>query len=163
MEFQNIVPFIILVIYIFSLFGKKKTDGKEASVPEKYSLKSIIQAIAKQLREHAEASKRNEARKKRQQPDLEKRSQPKTGAVIDTGKKEEIAIDLSAENVTSLHETAEVMEKVRIDASMRKDDQKSVLDEGGFESSFSLKSLRNAVVWSEILGPPVALKEIHRQ
>ncbi len=163
MEFQNIVPFIVLVIYILSLFGKKKTDGKDASVPEKFSLKSIIQAIAKQLKEHAEAAQRNEARKTRQQPDLEKGAQPKTGAVIDTGKKEAIVLDLSAENVTSLHGTAKVMEKVLIDDSMRKDDQKIALDEGGFESSFSLKSLRNAVVWSEILGPPVALKEKHRQ
>jgi len=163
MEFQNIVPFIILVIYIFSLFGKKKTDWKDTSVPEKYSLKSIIQTIAKQIREHAEAVKKNEARQKRQQPDLEKRSQPKTEAVIDTGKKEEIALDLSAENVTLLHGTAKVMEKVLTDDSMRKEDQKIALDEGGFESSFSLKSLRNAVVWSEILGPPVALKEKHRQ
>jgi hypothetical protein len=151
------------VIYILSLFGKKKIDGKEASVPEKYSLKSIFQAIAKQLKEHAEAAQRNESRKKRQQPDFEKRSQPKTGVAIDTGKKEEITLELSAKNVTLLHKTAEVMEKVLIDDSMQKEDQKIALDEGGFESSFSLKSLRNAVVWSEILGPPVALKEKHRQ
>ena len=69
MEFQNILPFIILGIYILSLVGKRKKAGKESPAQETSALKSIVQTIAKQWKEQVEAARSDGELQTRGQPE----------------------------------------------------------------------------------------------
>jgi hypothetical protein len=154
MDFGNILPVIIVAIYIYSLFGKKKADGKETPVPEKSPLKIIFQTLAKQLKQYAETVKKNEERQMKHQPSPEKRVLPKTRTMITADKKKEIMPDLSLE-------ADEILEEVLLDIPTGKIDKKKKM-ENRLRQSASPKNIRNAMAWSEILGPPVALKKNQR-
>jgi hypothetical protein len=163
MEFQNIIPFIVLGIYILSLFGKRKAANKDTPGQEKSALKSIIQTIAKQLKDHAEATRRNEERKQRPEQEFVQRALPKTNAVIENDKDEEIEIDLPIEDHFALDEKDEILEEVLLDVPVTKIEGKENQEGILFQPSISVKNLQEAVVWSEILGPPVAFREDHRK
>ena len=161
MEFQDIIPFFIFMIWLFSLFGKKKKKAKADASPQKPSpLRSIIQTLAKQLKEQVEAARREQERTIRQTPEGDNRfrSQAADLPASETGK----AIDIAFADT----ETREQDETVSVRKEVAK---KGPVEQSGYRkdslrptaSSTSLQQLRNAVVWSEILGKPVALRSDH--
>ncbi|RJP78360.1 MAG: hypothetical protein C4522_13230 [Desulfobacteraceae bacterium] len=156
MEFKDFFPFIVLAVYILSLFGKKRKAEKDAPVQKKSSLKSIIQTIAERLKEHAETLKRDQERQRRQTPD--ERSQPEMTVGMTAGnEKKRSAVFPATDRKTG------TAEEVLPDHPVPENDPKTVLTDSTGLTSVSLQELRKAVVWSEILGSPVALRENHRK
>lgn len=152
MEFKDVIPFIVLLIYILSLFKRKKKQvGKDASIQEPSPLKSIIQTIVKQLKEHAEASRKDSEQQKRQQPADEKRSMPTTTDRFNTQKEDEV----------SPVKKKAVVEEVLLEKPVLKINRQADMTDLSEPVPVSLQELRKAVVWSEILGSPVALRENH--
>lgn len=157
MEFKDFFPFIILAVYILSLFGKKRKAEKDAPVQKKSSLKSIIQTIAERLKEHAETIKKDQERQNRQTPD-DLRSQPEMRTGMNTGSEKERNVVLSARD-----KKVGSAEKVLPDHPVPENDLRTEMTDSTELTSRSLQELRKAVVWSEILGSPVALRENHRR
>ncbi|MFH2064669.1 MAG: hypothetical protein ABIK15_05685 [Pseudomonadota bacterium] len=157
MEFKDFFPFIVLAVYILSLFGKKRKAEKDGPVQKKSSLKSIIQTIAERLKEHAETIKRDQGRQRRQTPDGE-RSQPEMRAGMTAGNEKERGAVFSATD-----RKTGTAEEVLPDHPVLENDPKTVLTDSTELTSISLQELRKAVVWSEILGSPVALRENNRR
>ena len=71
-------------------------------------------------------------------------------------------MDLPVEADFALDETERPVEEVLLDVPEEKTGPKGTQPVGFCSASISVKKLREAVVWSEILGPPVALREGHR-
>lgn len=161
MDFDKIFPVIIFIIFILSLFGKKKPDKKDTSVPEKSALNTIISTIAKQLKEHAESAGKNVERPKSEQQGPWQRFLPKT-EVFKESRKEE-AVEPPVEDHAAPASKEEIVEDVLMDVPVEKFDRKEHKESVFFQPAISVKNLQNAVVWSEILGPPLALREDHRR
>lgn len=162
MEFQDIIPLFIFMIWLFSLFGRKKKKANEGSSPQKPSpLKSLLQTIARQLKEQAEAARKEQERKKRQLPDDagQQRAMP-TGSSV-SEKKNTIDIALTQEEKQVLEDAASIAEEIQTADPVLQSGHQAGIDPQPAASSASLRQLRNAVVWSEILGDPVALRRDH--
>lgn len=157
MEFQDFFPFIVLAVYILSLFGKKRKTEKDAPVQKKSSLKSIIQTISERLKEHSETIKKDQERQNRQTPDgLRSQPEMRTGMTAGNEKKRSAVFSARDKKVV-------IAEKILPDHPVPENDPKTVVTDSTELTSGSLQELRKAVVWSEILGSPVALRENHRK
>jgi hypothetical protein len=155
MDIENILPFIILGIYLLSLFGKKKKPQKEASAKETYSLKNIIQGIAKQLKEKVDAAARGLEQFDQEHTKSMKIEDPevKTPEVL-WGKKR---MDVSPLGTLPDEEKEAGIEEVLSVESEESDVVKKVKIQT--HTARLPVNLQRAVIWYEILAPPVALRD----
>lgn len=161
MEFQDVIPFFIFMIWLFSLFGKKRKKAETGSSPQKPSpLKSIIRNIARQIKEQAEAARREQERTTRQTPGGDRSGlQAPDLSVAETGSPIDIAL---TDTETRLPDETASTGKDRKEADpVRQNGHSEVFRQPSNGTSSSKRQLRNAVVWSEILGEPVALRRDH--
>jgi len=156
MEFEKILPFIILGVYLLSLFGKKKKPRKEAPKQETYSLKNIIQGIAKQLKDQVDSVGRSFEQSDQKQQKIVTRDEPEIKPTEIVGEKKE-GID-SPPLDTLLEEEEEggaekvLSEKSEAESVAKKAKRKIC-------NTRLPENLQRAVIWYEILAPPIALRD----
>ena len=147
MDFDSIIPIIIVFIYIISTIIKAKSL-KEGKSPEKPSgLKKMLNNIAAQAREAMEEQVPVEQRGRggwdeligddAQPPVRPMKKRIKKKASPPAFKKK------AAEKV--IQKTEQISEVKEIKHSVSR--------------KYNVSDLKKAVVWSEILGPPVALRD----
>jgi len=166
MDIEKILPFIILGIYFLSLFGKKKKPQKEAPAKETTSLKNIIQGIAKQLKERIDSAARG-----LEQPDQEYRKSMKTGEPevkpADGVRERKKNMDVpSLETLLDEEEAAGMEEGIKeeIEEALPKE-SKAASSVGKAHMKIKTNkarlpvNLQQAVIWLEILAPPVSLRD----
>ncbi|MFO7560091.1 MAG: hypothetical protein R6X10_14755 [Desulfobacterales bacterium] len=157
MDFETILPFIVLGVYLLSLFGKKKNPQGKEPVQETTSLKNIFQGLAKQLKEQVDSAGKSfeQSDQKRQEPP--KKDDPKTKSPeVAWGKKEET-------DIPQLNPLLEKQEEKRVKKTLlEKTEMERIVEKAKKKKSFSAplpENLQQAVIWYEILAPPIALRD----
>jgi hypothetical protein len=147
MDFDNIIPIIIVLVYIISSILKAKSL-KEGKSPEKPSgLKKMFNNIAAQAREAMDEQVPVEQKGRGGWDELiVEEAQPPVRPIKKRIKKK-------APPLVSQEKAAE--------RGIRKTEQISEVQENKHYVSrkYNVRDLKKAVVWSEILGPPVALRD----
>lgn len=157
MNFETILPFIVLGVYLLSLFRKKKNHEGKEPVQETVSLKNIFQGLAKQLKEQVDSAGKSFEQSDQTQQEPPKKDGPETKSPeVAWGKKEETDMP---ELKTLLEEEAEKgVEKILSEKS----EMKRLVEKVKKKKSCSAplpENLQQAVIWYEILAPPIALRD----
>ena len=148
MEIENLIGILIFLIFIVSVIRKKartvSKDGKAGTAKSQFGWKAKLDQYLTRIKQEMEASKRE-------------------GPDADT-----VWEELMQHEETSPESREPVIEKARsskIEPVIRKVSAKStvpaafVKETPSIDLSFGIQDLRKAVVWSEILAPPIALRD----
>ncbi len=170
---DNIGTIIIIIFIVLSFFGKKKkaADAKKAGQKKKPGLLDSLGNLKAMLEEAAESHKA----KTEPAGDAGRKGRAIPASELFREKREapDLDLDMFAEDLDALPDFVEDVvppaPPVRRRPSIRKapevkappsrparpeGEKKPLLDTG-----FELNELQKAIVWSEIIGPPVALKQ----
>lgn len=161
MNFETILPFIVLGVYLLTLFGKKKKPQKEEPAQETTSLKNIIQGLAKQLKEQVDSAGKGFEQSDQKRQESAKRDGSKSKSPeIAWGKKEEP--DIPALKTLLEEEEEKGAEKILSEKSEMKRIAKKAKKKKSCRSPLP-EDLQRAVIWHEILAPPIALRDDHER
>ncbi len=158
MDFEKILPFIILGVYLLSLFGKKKKPQKEAPTQETYSLKNIIQGIAKQLKDQVDSVGRSFEQSDQKHQKTVKRDEPEIKPTEIVREKKE-GIDIPQLDTLLDEEEEGGAEEVLSQKSEAESVAKKAKKKMKICKTRLPENLQRAVIWHEILAPPIALRD----
>ncbi|MDM8540719.1 hypothetical protein QUF90_06490 [Desulfococcaceae bacterium HSG9] len=170
MEFENIVVIIAVIWYVVSLFKKKKPKPKavDRSQKDAQAKQGIMSHLGDKIRETVKELERQAAEAQRKQQEAKTDSGDSSGEWDRFREKDEELqweAESDFENEDSEEDTfTRPAREVKVTAPPPADtDQKQGTVSAAItlpgEASFTPEILRNAVVWSEILAPPLALRE----
>jgi hypothetical protein len=169
MEFENIIVIIAIIWYVVSLFKKKKPRPKTAGKTQKdvKAKSGIISHWGDKIKEAVKELERQAAEAQQQKA--------KAGSGDSSGewdrfleKDEELQWEAesdfedeySAEDASAMPAKAVKVAATPPDAEMKpRTAVASVGSTSPGADSFTPEILRNAIIWSEILAPPLALRE----
>jgi hypothetical protein len=157
MDFENILPAIFVLIYVFSLFMKKKKSQDGSSKPKKPgALRRALGEMVTQIKTEMEAAKRPPSG----DDDVWGRLEPEREVSIPT-EAELFMHDTSPPPlfIKSQPEAREMSKKV-VDSDFKDAYQiatQSETEDGSTDTLF--QNLQKAIVWSEILASPMALRD----
>jgi len=158
MDFEKILPFIILGIYLLSLFGRKKKPQKEASEQETYSLKNFIQGFVRQLKEQVDSVGRSFEQSDQKQQKPVKRDEPEIKSPEVVSEKNE-GLDVPPLETLLDEEEEGRVEEVLFETLEPKSVVKKVKKKMEICKAPLPEDLQRAVIWYEILAPPIALRD----
>ncbi len=154
MDFDKIIPFIFFIIYILSIVLKKRPQSKKSSsqTSKPSILKTLFSDIAKQLQEEGQTRSPQAL------------SQPSDGKNI---KQKSVSSELLLDKNSSLdvkkQKSQKTAKQVAVQKPIRKKNIQKNTERNPLKKSthknLSAHNLREAVVWSEILAPPVGLRD----
>ncbi len=167
MEFENIVVIIAVIWYIVSLFKKKKARPKTVAKSQKdaKAKQGIMSHLGDKIKDVVKELERQAAEaQKKAKPD----SGDSSGEWDRFHTKDE---ELQWESEADFEDEAREKEaftipdrRVTVSATPDADQKKpepsiTTISAAPGEASFTPETLRNAIIWSEILAPPLALRE----
>ena len=163
MDFESLIWIIVVLIYVVSAILKKKrvapTPEKADAGREPPGWKVKLDKYLSQVKQEIKTGLEDTSEEKELGWDKilgkKARSEAPEQPIAEDPVWEEVPIPVEKPSF-------ETMRKVIEKASPVKTEPKTDVFPAGV-SGFSIKDLQNAVIWSEILGPPVALRKSHEK
>ncbi len=157
--FDLFFPIIIILIVIFNIikaiFPGRKGDGKKPS-GWKQAFEDIVEQIQKEVNPDYSSAGSGTEQREHMVPE-ETPLEPKLQTVMKTKKKVSSIMEEEQETLKHRRSREEETERRKQDLKRKKAFSKA----SAFVKTarFSKKQLREAVIWAEILAPPIALRK----
>ena len=170
MEFEHIVVIIAVIWYIISLLKKKKPVPKKTAKSGKdtKAKRGVMSHLGDKIKEAVKELERQAA-----QAQAKQKAKTGSGEKSDEwdrflAKDEELQWEDETDSEVEDWEEETVFDRpekhARVSSAPDEDQKKSapvthIVSTSPSEASFAPETLRNAIIWSEILAPPLALRD----